>query len=94
VEGEVRGQFFRWYNPVMTYRGVVKDGVVVVTDGGELPEGQLVEVTPVPLLARVPDATPETDDFPGFGLWKDRTDMGDTSEFSLKLRRSMEERRG
>jgi hypothetical protein len=73
----------------MTYRGVIKDGVVVLADGGTLPEGQVVDVTPIPLAA----AELDNDDFPGFGLWKDRTDLGDTGEYSLKLRRAMEERR-
>ena len=32
----------------MTYRGVVKNGVIVLNDGVILPEGTVVEVTLVP----------------------------------------------
>ena len=73
----------------MTYRGIVAQGVIVVTDGSSLPEGQVVDVTLVPAA----ECPAEPEDLPGFGLWKDRTDIGDTAEFAARLRRSMEERR-
>lgn len=44
------------------YRGVVKDGVVVLVDGGDLPDGSVVEVRVIASdaentpRARVPDA--------------------------------------
>ncbi len=35
----------------MTYRGVVKDNVVILEEGAHLPEGAIVEVKPVEPLA-------------------------------------------
>lgn len=69
----------------MTYRGIVRGGVVVPEEGVMLPEGAEVEI-----LSAEP--APPTDSVPGFGLWRDRADMTDSGEASLRLRREAEKR--
>ncbi len=68
----------------MSYRGVVKSGVVVLEPNAHLAEGQAVEVT------LTDPAT--TDVLPAAGLWRDRTDIADSVEESVRLRRSIENR--
>jgi hypothetical protein len=70
----------------MSYRGTVKNGIVVLEDGAELPDGQPVEVTALPLDPA------NTSDLPGFGLWRDRIDLPDAAEESLRLRSAIEHR--
>ena len=67
----------------MTYRGQVKNGVVVL-EGSHLPEGTEVEVVPLK------DRGSSLANHPAFGMWKDRTDIADSAEYSLKLRRRVE----
>jgi hypothetical protein len=69
---------------IMTYRGTVKNGIVVLEAGVELPEGQPVEVVTLPETAAA------TSDLPGFGLWRDRTELESAAEESLRLRRETE----
>jgi len=69
----------------MTYRGIVRGGVVVPEDGVILPEGAEVEISAA-------DLTSTSDSVPGFGLWRDRPDMTDSAEASLRLRREAEKR--
>lgn len=68
----------------MDYRGTVKDGVVVLEAGAELPEGQLVEVTPLVIA--------ESDPLPAAGLWRDRADLGDTPTATRNLRQAANRR--
>jgi hypothetical protein len=70
----------------MDYRGTVKGGVIVLDPGVSLPEGQGVVVTPA-----VTTST-NLDELPGAGMWGDRTDIGDTTQWALDLRRAMERR--
>jgi hypothetical protein len=70
----------------MNYRGVVKSGVVVLEPDAHLAEGQAVEVI------EIPAASAATAELPGFGLWRDREDIKDSGEESLRLRRNMEQR--
>lgn len=39
----------------MTYRGEVKDGVIVLAGGVQLPEGTVVEVIAAPASKKLPD---------------------------------------
>lgn len=39
----------------MTYRGTIKDGVVVLKDAGALPDGTVVDVHPADEPAHLPD---------------------------------------
>ena len=68
----------------MTYRGIVSNGIVVIE--GEKPvDGTVVEIVPV-------NKMPE--DLPGFGMWRDRTDLPhDSAEASRVLRERIEGRR-
>jgi hypothetical protein len=68
----------------MEYRGTVQGGVVVVEAGAILPEGQMVDVTPVPSAV--------DGDLPAAGLWRDRTDLGETAEVARELRRATNDR--
>lgn len=56
----------------MTYRGIMSNGVIVL-EGDKPAEGTVVEVVPVP--------TPPKSfrDSPGFGIWRDRTDLPEDS---------------
>ena len=84
----------------MTFRGIVKNGVVVVEDATGLREGDVVEVARVrrvkPARARSkPGTAPKeragrvADPLPGFGMWKDRPEWkGMTgAEVAAELRR-------
>jgi hypothetical protein len=70
----------------MTYRGTVKNGVIVLESGFDLPDGQPVEITTLPA-----DSAAATD-LPGFGLWRDRADLSDAAAGSLRLRQAIERR--
>lgn len=70
----------------MTYRGVVKNGVIVLDDSERLPDGTVVEVSPASNGDRPRFGNP------AFGMWADRTDMTDSAEASRALRRSIERR--
>lgn len=68
----------------MRYTGRVRNGVVLLDDGTPLPEGARVEVFTVSEEGPV--------SLPAFGLWRDRSDMTDSAEASLSLRRATERR--
>jgi hypothetical protein len=70
----------------MTYRGTVKNGVVVLEGDLALPDGMPVEVTPVG------DGAPESGLRGAFGIWRDRPGMADSAEAALELRRRVERR--
>jgi hypothetical protein len=70
----------------MTYRGIISDGVVVLQDKPDLPDGTVVEVRPI----SEPDASLEA--LPAFGMWRDRKEMDDPAEASLTIRRQVERR--
>ena len=70
----------------MTYRGTVKNGVVVLEDGTALPEGAAVEVT------AIGSAGSQAGALPGFGLWRDRQDLGEAADAARRLRRQVEQR--
>ncbi len=61
--------------------------MVVLEPEAHLAEGQAVEVTEIQI-----SLASTTGELPGFGLWRDREDIKDSGEESLRLRRSMEQR--
>ena len=69
----------------MTYRGTVRNGVVVL-DEPQLPEGTLVDVTPVA------EGAESLGDLPAFGMWSDRSEFTDAGRASLDLRAQVERR--
>jgi hypothetical protein len=69
---------------LMTYRGVVSNGVVVL-EGEKPEEGTIVEVTPVPPTVK------SLAELPAFGMWRDRTDLpADSAEAARVLRERAE----
>jgi hypothetical protein len=67
----------------MTYRGTMKDGVVVI-EGEKPADGTVVEITPLPPQIK------SLEEHPAFGMWRDRTDLPrDGAEASNELRRRM-----
>lgn len=70
----------------MTYRGIVKNGVIVLDDDAPLPDGTVVEVAPLDSNAR------SLAEHPAFGIWRLREDMGDPVEASRRLREELERR--
>jgi hypothetical protein len=70
----------------MSYRGIFKSGVVVLDPNLHLAEGQAVEVVEIAEQSSTVDALPAA------GLWRDRTDIADSGDESLRLRRSIEDR--
>jgi hypothetical protein len=74
----------------MSCRGTVKNGVVVLEPGAELPEGAAVEVVAIGAGAKAVALTSE--DLPAFGLWRDRSEFADSADASLELRRQIERR--
>ncbi len=77
---------YRQKDGAMTYRGIVKNGVVVVEPGAKIPEGTPVQVVPLDQDAH------KGGELPAFGLWRDRTDLPDSGAASLKLRAQAEKR--
>jgi hypothetical protein len=75
---------------IMSYRGTVKNGVVVLEPGAQLQEGSTVEVVAIEPASK--PLAPATGDLPAFGLWRDRRDIPDSAKASLDLRRQMEHR--
>ena len=70
----------------MTYRGVVKDGVIVLDHDAPLPDGTVVEVAPLGNDAE------SLADHPAFGIWRQREEMNDPVEASRSLREQLERR--
>lgn len=70
----------------MTYRGIVKNGVIVLDDDTPLPDGTMVEVAPLG------NKTKSLAEHPAFGIWRERKDMSDPVEASRRLREQLERR--
>jgi hypothetical protein len=85
----------------MTFRTVVKDGLIVINTHGEIPDGTPVEVVRLDTGAkkvakkagkRDRSRAKAKDPLPGFGGWKDRTDIKDAAEYARELRRRVSRR--
>lgn len=82
----------------MTFRGIIRNGEIVLPEGVVLPEGTEVDVQPVKKASaqrkRSAKASGKTGRrLPGFGLWKDRADLTDSVEFVKQLRATSRARR-
>jgi hypothetical protein len=76
----------------MTYRGIVRNGVVVL-EGEKPADGTVVEVAPVVKVTTPPQQVGSLADHPAFGIWRDRTDLPeDPAEASRVLRERMTRR--
>jgi hypothetical protein len=62
-------------------RGIVRQGRIEITEGPPLPEGAVVELEVASVAA--PEGDPA---LAFFGLWRAREDLGDSSEFVLRMR--------
>ena len=75
---------------VLTRRGVVQDGHVIVPDPVDLPDGTevivLISAGEHPRLP-TPEEVEAFDNLPAHGMWADREDMGDTDEWLQKMRK-------
>ncbi len=89
----------------MTFRGVVKNGVIVLDNGAPLRDGDVVEVARaarrVTSKARTRTAVKakprkSRDPLPGFGVWADRADWKGKSSARIArdLRRAAAGRKG
>ena len=72
----------------MSYRGIVKNGVVVLDSGAKLPDGTAVQVQALDEDER------SLLRHPARGIWRGRADLTDPAEASRRLRRQLEERGG
>jgi len=73
----------------MTIAAKYEDGVFKPLENVSLREGTIVEVR-VPLYVnRLKGKAPSVGDFAFYGMWKDRTDIGDSVEYIRKLRRDL-----
>jgi hypothetical protein len=86
----------------MTFRTVVKDGLIVINTHGEIPDGTPVEVVLSSNRTggekgtrRSKSKAPTVPEF-GFGMWEHRKDIKDAAEFAreLRVRTSRRVRRG
>ena len=73
----------------MTITAKYEDGVFKPLEDVSIIEGTIVEVR-VPLYAdRLKDKARSVGDFTFYGMWKDRTDIGDSVEYISNLRRDL-----
>jgi hypothetical protein len=85
----------------MTYKGVYRDGIVILHGDVDLQNGAPVEVNPAPRRSsrtakttapkRRSGATKKSSKksdhpLPGFGSWKHRSDITDSARFARELR--------
>lgn len=62
----------------MSYRGIVKNGVIVLDSGAKLPDGTPVQVQPLN------DEERSLLRHPARGIWRGRADMTDAAEASRR----------
>lgn len=70
----------------MTYRGIVQNGVIVLDGGAKLADGTAVQIR------ALDDKGDSLLSHPAMGIWRERTDLGDSAEASRQLRKQLEER--
>lgn len=78
----------------MTFRGIVKNGVIVLQSDAELPEGTSVRVTPSRGPSKKSGKAAKEKQLPGFGAWSHRKDIKDGASFARKLRKNLLRRGG
>jgi predicted DNA-binding antitoxin AbrB/MazE fold protein len=73
----------------MTITAEYEDGVFKPLEHASIIEGTIVEVR-VPLYAhRFKDKAPSVAEFSFYGIWRDRTEIGDSVEYISNLRRDL-----
>ena len=73
----------------MTITAKYEDGVFKPLEDVRLTQGTIVEVRLPSPSDRPTDNVRSVGDFTFYGMWKDRTDIGDSVEYVNKLRRDV-----
>ena len=73
----------------MTITAKYEDGVFKPLEDVTIQEGTVVEVTVPSYADRLRVKSPAIPDSGFFGMWKDRTDIGDSVDYVNKLRRDL-----
>jgi predicted nucleotidyltransferase len=73
----------------MTITAKYEDGVFKPLEKVAMKEGTVVEVRVPSYAERLKAKSPSVGDFAFYGMWKDRTDMGNSVEYINKLRRDL-----
>ena len=73
----------------MTIAARFEHGVFKPLADVSIAEGTIVEVRVPPCAERLKGKTPSLRDSSFFGMWKDRTDIGDSVEYINNLRRNL-----
>jgi predicted DNA-binding antitoxin AbrB/MazE fold protein len=75
-------------NP-MTITARYEDGVFKPLEEVEISEGTIVEVRIPPCADRLKEKSRPIEDSGIFGMWSDRTDLGDSVDYINSLRRNL-----
>ena len=73
----------------MTISAKYEDGVFKPLEDVTINEGTIVEVRVPSCAERLTRKTRSVRDFAFYGMWKDRTDLGDSVEYINSLRREL-----
>jgi predicted DNA-binding antitoxin AbrB/MazE fold protein len=73
----------------MTITAKYENGVFKPLDDVTISEGTIVEVHVPSFADRLRNKSRSVGEFPFFGLWKDRDDIGDSVEYINNLRRNL-----
>ena len=73
----------------MTITAKYEDGVFKPIEDVTINEGTIVEVLVPSYAGRLKDKSRSVRDFAFYGMWKDRTDIGDSVEYISNLRRDL-----
>ena len=73
----------------MTITAKYEDGVFKPLEDVTIREGTIVEVRVLSYADRLKGKSRSVGDFAVYGMWKDRTDIGDSVEYISNLRRNL-----
>jgi predicted DNA-binding antitoxin AbrB/MazE fold protein len=73
----------------MTIRAKYEDGVCKPLEDVTIIEGTIVEIRIPSRAIRLKSKARSVGDFAFYGMWKDRTDIGDSVEYINNLRRDL-----
>jgi hypothetical protein len=73
----------------MTVTAKYEGGVFRPLEDVSISEGTVVEIALPSYADRLKQKSPSVANFAFYGMWKDRTDIGDSAEYVSKLRRDL-----
>lgn len=73
----------------MTVAARYEDGVFKPLEDVNISEGTIVEIRVPSYADRLKSKVRSVGDFAFFGMWRDRTDIGDSAEYIRNLRRDL-----